>query len=134
MELGKISLVLGLLLTAINLGKWGYTALTNWYKGKKNKEVVNESVDKHERDISGLNTKIDTIMTMIDTIFEINKIQTRYIIVNACTEAIENGYIEQYQLQSLEDMYSMYTKVLLGNSYVSTLMVKIRKLNIKTGE
>lgn len=134
MDLSRISLILGLFLTIANVSNWTIKYFNGAYKLKKNKEVLNEDVTKSKTDISEIKIQIHNVTDMIDKLFEINKIQTRYIIVNACTEAIENGHIEQYELQSLEDMYSMYTDVLHGNSYVTTLMKKLRRLEIRNGE
>ena len=114
--------------------KKGKEIWTKMYNKKHQSDDFQSTVSKHDTEIKDVKTKIDAVATMMDTLFEINKIQTRHTIVNACTEAIEKGYIDQLKLQSLEEMYSMYTEVLKGNSYVSTLVLKVRKLDVRIGE
>ena len=110
---------------------WIWKNFNNAYKLKKKNDDLFEMVEKHDVEIRDINSKMDTMMEMIDKLFDMNKIQTRHSIVSSCTDALEREYIEQHRLQSLEDMFSMYTEVLHGNSYVGTLMAKVRLLPIK---
>lgn len=105
------------------------------YKIKKGSEDFHKTVDTHSKEISETNIKIDSINSSINKLFEIIKTQIRYDIVQTCEDAISIGFIEQYRLQSLEDLYTIYSgEVLKGNSYASTMMYKVRKLPIKNND
>lgn len=130
MELSKVSLTIGLILTVLNVLNWGYRYFNGAYKLRKDKQDLNDKVNMNCVDICELKTSHKELIGKLDDLFEINKIQTRYSIVSACIVALENESIEQYQLQSLEDMYSMYKDILHGNSYTSTLIKRVRNLKI----
>lgn len=133
MDLGKWTLIIGLLLSLFNLLNWAYKYFNGAYKIKKDKQDSQVSLLTNSRDIEELKKSHNEVMEKLDALFEVNKIQTRYTIVDACTTVLDRGHVEQYQLQSLEDMYSMYTDVLNANSYVSTLIKRVRRLEIKNG-
>lgn len=73
---------------------------------------------------------MDQVVLISNQSVKINKIQTQHSIVASYTEVLEKGRVEQYQLQSIEDMYTMYSEILHGNSYVTTLVNKVRALPI----
>jgi uncharacterized protein YjgD (DUF1641 family) len=116
------------LVSALN---YFYGLFTKAHEAKSKSEDFKETVEKHTEEIQELNDKIDKLVDISNQLIEINKIQTRHYIVETCTWAIEQKEIEQYQLQSLEDMYEMYTQILHGNSYATTMMNKVRTLPIK---
>ena len=74
------------------------------------------------------------IANKLDDLVEINKIIIRYLIVSACMNAIEKGYIEEYELQSLEDLYTVYSEILHSNSYVTGLVKRVRYLEVRNGD
>lgn len=111
------------------------TIIMKIYKGflkvhniKNKEDNYKATVVKNTEDIVQLNEKMDIIMEMHNQTMEVNKIQTRHSIVTACNEALEKGFIDRYQLQSIEDMFTIYQDVLNGNSYVCTLVSKVRNL------
>jgi hypothetical protein len=111
---------------------WIMNYFNKAYKFKKGSEDFHKTVDTHSKEIGETNKKIDQINTSIVKLFEIIKTQIRYDIVQTSEDAISNGFIEQYRLQSLEDLYTIYSgDVLNGNSYASTMMYKVRKLPLK---
>lgn len=130
----NVGLVVGLLLTLINVVNFVYRYFLKAYKLKKDNEDFKQTVAKHTKDIEVINKKVDSLMEMKEQLMEINKIQVRNTIVNTCYQIIENEYVETYQLQSLEDMYEMYKSILNGNSYVSTMMKKVRGLPIRNDD
>lgn len=136
MDLGGLSvgMVVGLLLTLLNVANFIYRYFLKAYKLKKDSDESKTTVAKHTEDIKLINEKVDSLMDMKDQLMEINKIQVRNTIVTSCYQMIERGYVETYQLQSLEDMYEMYQGILNGNSYASTMMKKVRGLPIRNDE
>lgn len=54
----------------------------------------------------------------------------RSLIVNNCKNYIRKGYVEFEELESINDNYESY-KSLGGDSYVTSLVEKIRRLEIR---
>jgi hypothetical protein len=134
MNLGdlNVAFVTGVVLTLINIFGWIYKYFMKAYKLKRSDEVFHETVEQHGKDIGLATQSIKELAGMKEELYEINKMILRHNIVSSCYQAIEKGSIEQYQLQSLEDMYNVYTTILNGNSYASTMMHRARKLPIKS--
>jgi hypothetical protein len=128
MDLSKFALIIGILLSLINIAHWSRKYFNGAYRLKRKKEDLQKEVGKHKNEINELKITFGDVLGKFDTLYEIMKIQIRYSIVSACNEAIENKEVDQYQLQAIEDMYTVYTDVLHANSYVSTLVHKVRKL------
>ena len=96
-------------------------------KSEKLESQLKENTDKTEE----IRQKLDKTQEIMQEYFNIEKIQFRHSIVRAAEDYISRGWIYSYELESIEDMYSVYKNVLKGNSYVSTLMEKIRDLEIR---
>ena len=111
---------------------WGY--FNKAYKMKKDSEDFHAKVDRHDSEIKQLAELMSTFSDKFDKLFEVTKMQIRYSIVSSCNEALESNEIDQYQLQAIEDLYTVYTEVLHANSYVSTLVKKVRYLKIKNND
>lgn len=109
---------------------WLFKYFNKAYKLKKNSEDFHSKVERHDNEIKELNDALGIFPAKFDALFEITKIQIRYSIVSACNEALERNEIDQYQLQAIEDMYTIYTEILHANSYVTTLVYKVRELKI----
>lgn len=128
--ISKISLILGLGLTIINVINWLIKYFNGVYNLKKEKQELIDKVNKHEKDF----IEMKNIANKLDDLVEINKIIIRYLIVSACMNAIEKGYIEEYELQSLEDLYTVYSEILHSNSYVTGLVKRVRHLEVRNGD
>jgi len=121
----------GILGTGIALGvKKCYRALPKIQKRININATQNQRLDQHDNDICNFSTKLDKITDTLDTNKEVTKIMIRFDIVNACMKAIERGKIYRNELQSISDLYEVYSGVLKGNSYVSTLYEKVCNLPI----
>lgn len=59
-----------------------------------------------------------------------NILSLRYIITQACLRALKDGYIYDDDLEDLLNMYELY-KFNGGNSYVTSLINKVDKLDVK---
>ena len=77
-----------------------------------------------------LKSVIEEIKVNSDLQKQTNILTLRTLIVNKCEIAIEEGYIYNDDLQDIIDMFVIYESH-GGNSYVHTLIDKIRTLNIK---
>lgn len=127
-------LVIGIVLALINVGGWFWTNFNKAYKIKRANEDFHETVDSHSIEINELKTSNKDLLDKFDALFEITKIQIRYSIVSACNDALERKEIDQYQLQAIEDMYTVYTEILHANSYVTTIVHKVRKLPLTVSD
>ena len=77
-----------------------------------------------------LDDKLDKIIEKLDKKDSLDFKKLRHSIVQAGESYIEKGYVTIRQLKALEDMFEEYTTNYNGNSYVSTLMTKVRMLPV----
>ena len=83
---------------------------------------------EHERNIVILDTKVDDISDKLDAFVNVYRIQLRHSIVRVCEEALRDGFITVYGLQSLNDLYEIYSGDLIqGDTYATTLVKKVHK-------
>lgn len=128
--IGIITLVTTIVSAVIAVSIKVYKHMNKWRLAKNKIETKEKTLENHTKEISEIKKEIDKLLEFNDRMIEINKIQTRHALVRACTEAISQKFITESQLQSLEDMYELYTNILNGNSYVLTLMKKVRQLDV----
>lgn len=93
---------------------------------EESKVVKNELEEK----VSALDTKLDRIIKQLEKKESLDFKKLRSQIVQLGEAAIERGYITIRKLKSLEELYSEYKDKYDGNSYVATLMVKVRELDV----
>lgn len=119
----------GLVLSIEKLIKWILSKF-NWYHKRKSQEEDLQKIitTMSEQNIQQ-NKLMDEISLKLDSITYATKQNMKHAITRACEEYIAHGYITSYELQSLEDMYKAYEQI-GGNSFVHTLMSKIRKLKV----
>ena len=77
-----------------------------------------------------LDDKLDKIIEKLDKKDSLDFKKLRHSIVQAGELYIEKGKVTIRQLKTLEDMFEEYTTNYNGNSYVSTLMTKVRMLPV----
>lgn len=80
--------------------------------------------------IGTVGEKLDIILEKLNKQDQLDLKKLRHAIVRAGEEYIEKCQISCRQLASLEEMYDEYTKTYHANSYVTTLMVKVRALKV----
>lgn len=83
-----------------------------------------------EEKVTNLDSKLDLIIKQLDKKDNLDFKKLRNEIIQLGEAAIERGYITIRQLKSLEELFSEYTNTYNGNSYVVTLMVKVRQLEV----
>lgn len=88
----------------------------------------NEHWERSKVEKKSLCDKLDSIIEKLDKQDNSNFIKLRHDIVQAGEDAIEKGRLTVRRLASLEEMYDEYINTYNGNSYVQTLMVKVRAL------
>ena len=110
--------------------------LALWETGKKIVEILNayykkkKAVDKHSENVKSLSDNDKQQDEMIHILLQATKVQMRHSIVRIGEESLKKGCIGAYELQSLEDLFETYCHDLNGNSYVHTMMDKVRELPI----
>ena len=115
-ELATVFTALGGIITV------GINYFNKLYKLKKNNEDAKENIKDNTKSIKEHSEKIELILETI-------KIDFRFQITQGCLAALREGEIETENLQSLLDLYEIYTK-LGGNSYVESLINKVKKLKV----
>lgn len=125
-----LSAFAGVILTIEKLIKWILNKL-NWYhKRKNNEEELVEIIKNHTNQICEINDQLKQFGVILENNNEITKRMLRHTVTKSCEEYLKRGSIETYELQALEDLFHVYEKILNGNSFVHTLMKKIRKLQV----
>lgn len=99
------------------------------------KAAMDEALERSNQRYQDLN---DKICQLIDGQREHNEksdyisaMEIRFDLTSSCERAIKDGVITFKELQSIEDLYNVYhNEQYLGmNSYVTDLVMKVRKLN-----
>jgi len=119
----------GLVLSIEKLIKW-ILGKFNWYHKRKSQEEDLQKIitTMSEQNIEQ-NKRMDEISFKLDSMTYATKQNMKHTITKASEEYLARSYITSYELQSLEDMYKAYEQI-GGNSFVHTLMSKIRKLKV----
>lgn len=89
----------------------------------------------HDREVSreiqkDIFNQLTSIVAKLDKKDSLDFKKLRHSIVQAGEIYLEKGFVTVRQLRSLEDMFEEYTTNYNGNSYISTLMVKVRQLKV----
>lgn len=93
---------------------------------EESKTIRNELEGK----VANLDCKLDRIIEQLDKKENLDFKKLRNEIVQLGEAAVERGCITIRQLKSLEELYSEYVDTYQGNSYVVTLMIKVRELEV----
>ena len=96
---------------------------SHWEESKMIKE-------QYDSRISNVTDKLDIILEKLDRQDQLDLKKLRHSIVRAGEESIEKGKITIRALKSLEEMYEEYSTNYHANSYVTTLMDKVRILPV----
>lgn len=84
----------------------------------------------YDNQMSVFGTKLDKIIGQLDKRESLDFKKLRNQIVQLGEDAIERKSISIRKLKSLEELYSEYTDKYDGNSYVATLMKKVRDIPV----
>lgn len=110
------------------IGKKIWHLIEKFFNSKAESDKKKEMIIEHERNIVILDTKVDDISDKLDAFVNVYRIQLRHSIVRVCEEALRDGFITVYGLQSLNDLYEIYSGDLIqGDTYATTLVKKVHK-------
>lgn len=87
-------------------------------------------VQAHESKLQNIAEQLATIQNMLNEQKQVALKNLRHSIIRAGEEALSNGSITIRKLRCLEELYDEYSKDFNGNGYVTTLMTKVRKLEV----
>lgn len=77
-----------------------------------------------------MDSKLDMILQKLEKQESLDFKNLRHSIVKAGESYVNRGSVKIRELRSLEELYEEYTDTYDGNSYVETLMTKVRALNV----
>ena len=124
-------IVIAVIITTITKGvKNIYTYIKKYNTLKEDNEKQTQIIKDHEETLTKINECLSKINKSLDEQKDINLKYCRHIIVRACHDVIVAGNMQIEQLASIEEMYEEYVNVFHGNSYVSGLVARVRKLPI----
>lgn len=128
-EIGTDGIIKAVVITVV-------IALALWETLQKLQTIAKKFFDKHTDRI----TKDKTIEALcqenkeqeekLDVLMNTTLAQIRHSIVRIALESLKCGQIEAYELESLEELFTTYSRDLHGNSYVHGLMDKVRQLPV----
>lgn len=101
------------------------------YRGyKEETEEQKELLYRHDRLLDDMNESLNLIKESIGLQKETNKKRLRYDLTKMCNRALSEQRVTLSILNSIEEMFEDYVGVYNGNSWVKTLVFKVRKLPI----
>jgi len=106
-----------------------YKIFEKAHETKEENEEFKKLVKGHEEEIKSIKEILLDIQNKLDENDRLELKNLRHKIVRASEEYIANGRITIRQLKALEELFEEYHKR-NGNSYVSTLMNKVRLLPV----
>ena len=106
-----------------------YKIFEKAHETKEENEEFKKLVKDHEEEIKSIKDILLEIKSKIDENDKLELKNLRHKIVRAAEEYIANNRITIRQLKALEELFEEYHKR-NGNSYVSTLMQKVRLLPV----
>ena len=106
-----------------------YKIFEKAHETKEENEEFRKLVKDHEEEIKTIKEILLNIQNKLDENDKLELKNLRHKIVRAAEEYIANDKITIRQLKALEELFEEYHKR-NGNSYVSTLMQKVRSLPV----
>ena len=121
--------LIGIVSGAIALTIKLYKAFERTHEIKEENLEYIRMVGEHDVQLKEMNKVLQSILDKLDEQEKMEFSKLRFSIVRAGEEYLERGSITIRQLRSLEEMYEKYHNR-HGNSYVTTLMHKVRLLPV----
>lgn len=108
-----------------------YKAFEKYHQVVDENEALRTMVQRHDDCLEEILKKLNDIQEDIKKREKTDFKKLRHSIVRAGEEAVTNKAITIRALKSLEELYTDYHDNKHGNSYVSTLMTKVRLLPVE---
>lgn len=123
------AVIVGIITAIITVTIKLYKIFDKTHKMKEENLEFRQMVKKHEEQLGLINEKLSFIQENLSKRDEIDLKNMRYQIVRAGEEYVSVGQVTIRQLRSLEELFEEYHNR-HGNSYVTTLMRKVRSLPV----
>lgn len=123
------AVIVGIITAIITVTIKLYKIFDKTHKMKEENLEFRQMVKKHEEQLGLINEKLSSIQENLSKRDEIDLKNMRYQIVRAGEEYVSVGQVTIRQLRSLEELFEEYHNR-HGNSYVTTLMRKVRSLPV----
>lgn len=107
-----------------------YKVFESYHKTKDENDALRKMVQSHDDCLTKILEKLDDIQEDMKKREASDFKKLRHSIVRAGEEAVTNEVISIRALKSLEELYTDYHDNKHGNSYVTTLMKKVRLLPV----
>lgn len=107
-----------------------YVVFVKYKNLKDDNEKQTQMLQEHDETLKQINESLKKINECLEEQKDVNLKQIRHTIVHTCYDAIAAKEIQIGKLKSLEEMYDEYINVFNGNSYVTGLVERARKLPI----
>lgn len=106
-----------------------YKVFERTHEIKEENKEYKKMVSEHDSQLKKMEEVLQSILNKLDEQDKVEFSRLRYSLVRAGEEYVSLGNITIRQLRSLEEMYEKYHSK-HGNSYVTTLMNKVRQLPV----
>ena len=122
--------------TVLILGFLGFCLLKLYKLFEVSSKIRDENnsfrnmVETHDLQLQKINEQLGQIQDTLKKQDKVSLKKLRHSIIRAGEEAVSNNKITIRELRSLEELYEEYQQDYNGNGYVSTLMKKIRCLEV----
>ena len=97
---------------------------------KDENNLLKKMVESHDAQLQNINTQLSSIQEALNKQDKVSLKKLRHSIIRAGEEAVSKGYIKIRELRALEELYEEYRNDFKANGYVSTLMKKVRALEV----
>lgn len=119
------------IIAAISTGAVKLYKVFERYKGyKEEDEAQKELLKKHDEILGDISQSLMAIKDSMEIQKDVNKKRLRYDITKLCNRALSERHVTVSILKSIEEMFEDYVGVYNGNSWVKTLVFKVRKLPV----
>lgn len=119
------------IIAAISTGAVKLYKVFERYRGyKEEDEAQKELLKKHDEILDDISQSLMAIKDSMEIQKDVNKKRLRYDITKLCNRALSERHVTVSILKSIEEMFEDYVGVYNGNSWVKTLVFKVRKLPV----
>ena len=108
-----------------------YKTFEKYKEFKEKDERRQAALEKHEEVLGDIQSSLRRIENNYATDHEVNKRRLKHEITDYCNRAINEKKVRLSTLRSIEEMFDDYVEVFDGNSWVHTLVEKVRLLPIE---
>lgn len=107
-----------------------YKTFEKYRKYKEEDEEQRATLKRHDEILCDIQNSLHRIENNYKTDHEVQRRRLKHDLTEYCNDALLNGSIKLSTLKSIEEMYDDYTNIFEGNSWVHTLIDKVRMIPV----